>query len=119
MLARDESSVATPVSVSVKPHRRAEGENTGTGLDRRLAMPTDGPLVDSYGRVHNDLRLSVTDRCNLRCVYCMPEEGMTFLPREELLSFEEIERVARVARDLGVTSIRLTGGEPLVRKGIV
>jgi cyclic pyranopterin phosphate synthase len=82
-------------------------------------MPLSGPLVDSYGRVHDDLRISVTDRCNLRCVYCMPEEGMTFSPREELLSFDEIERVARVARDLGVSSIRLTGGEPLVRKGLV
>jgi cyclic pyranopterin phosphate synthase len=64
------------------------------------------------------MRISVTDRCNLRCVYCMAEEGMTFLPRTEVLSFEEIARVARVARELGVTSIRLTGGEPLVRKGV-
>ncbi|MGD0055705.1 MAG: GTP 3',8-cyclase MoaA [Acidimicrobiales bacterium] len=82
-------------------------------------MPEEGPLVDRYGRVHDDLRISVTDRCNLRCVYCMPEEGMTFLPRAALLSYEEITRVARVARDLGVTSIRLTGGEPLVRKDLV
>ncbi len=78
-----------------------------------------GPLVDRYGRIHDDLRISVTDRCNLRCVYCMPEEGMTFLPRAELLTFDEIERVARVARALGVSAIRLTGGEPLVRKGVV
>ncbi len=82
------------------------------------AMPTGGPLVDRYGRVHDDLRLSVTDRCNLRCVYCMPTEGMTFLPRADVLTFEEIVRVARVARDLGVRSVRLTGGEPLVRRGI-
>jgi cyclic pyranopterin phosphate synthase len=68
--------------------------------------------------VHNDLRISVTDRCNLRCVYCMAEEGMTFLPRAALLTFEEMTRVARVAHELGVTSIRLTGGEPLVRKGL-
>ncbi len=81
-------------------------------------MPTEGPLVDRFGRVHDDLRLSVTDRCNLRCVYCMPAAGMTFLPRSEILSFEEITRVARVARDLGVRSVRLTGGEPLVRRGI-
>lgn len=81
-------------------------------------MPVDGPLVDPYGRVHDDLRLSVTDRCNLRCVYCMPTEGMTFLPRSDVLSFEEIVRVARVARDLGVRSVRITGGEPLVRRGI-
>jgi GTP 3',8-cyclase len=82
-------------------------------------MPTSGPLVDRYGRTHDDLRVSVTDRCNLRCVYCMPEEGMTFLPHADVLTFEEIERVARVARSLGVTSIRLTGGEPLVRQGLV
>jgi len=81
-------------------------------------MPEEGPLVDRYGRVHNDLRISVTDRCNLRCVYCMSEEGMTFLPRTALLTFEEMTRVARVAHELGVTSIRLTGGEPLVRKGL-
>ncbi|MGH9098629.1 MAG: GTP 3',8-cyclase MoaA, partial [Acidimicrobiales bacterium] len=81
-------------------------------------MPTEGPLVDRYGRVHDDLRISVTDRCNLRCVYCMPNEGMTFLPRAEVLTFEEILRVAGVARSLGVRSVRLTGGEPLVRRGI-
>jgi cyclic pyranopterin phosphate synthase len=81
-------------------------------------MPMEGPLVDRYGRVHDDLRISVTDRCNLRCVYCMPEEGMTFQARETLLSFDEITRVARVARGLGVTSLRITGGEPLVRKGL-
>jgi cyclic pyranopterin phosphate synthase len=65
-------------------------------------MPTEGPLVDVYGRVHTDMRVSVTDRCNLRCVYCMPEEGVPFLPRAEILTFEEISRVAGVARSLGV-----------------
>ncbi len=83
------------------------------------AMPVQGPLVDGYGRVHADLRVSVTDRCNLRCAYCMPEEGVPFLPRAEILSFEEITRVAHVARALGVTALRLTGGEPLVRRGLV
>jgi cyclic pyranopterin phosphate synthase len=81
-------------------------------------MPTAGPLVDRFGRVHDDLRLSITDRCNLRCVYCMPSEGMTFLPRSEVLSFEEIVRVAGVARSLGVRSVRITGGEPLVRRNV-
>ncbi len=81
-------------------------------------MPTSGPLVDRYGRVHSDLRISLTDRCNLRCVYCMPED-MTFQPHEQLLSFDEIVTVARVGRELGVNSIRLTGGEPLVRRGVV
>jgi GTP 3',8-cyclase len=73
-------------------------------------------LVDGYGRVHRDLRISVTDRCNFRCTYCMPEEGMDWLPRSELLTFEEIERVARLCVErFGVDSIRLTGGEPTVR----
>src|SRR5205085_1369127 len=73
-------------------------------------------LTDSFGRVHRDLRISVTDRCNLRCTYCMPAEGMNWLPRHEILSFEEIERVARLLVDrFGFESIRLTGGEPTVR----
>lgn len=74
-------------------------------------------LVDAFGRVHTDLRISVTDRCNLRCGYCMPAE-VIFRPREELLTYEEIARVARVAADLGIRTIRLTGGEPLLRQGI-
>jgi GTP 3',8-cyclase len=74
------------------------------------------PLIDSFGRVHRDLRLSVTDRCNFRCTYCMPEEGMQWLPREEILTFEEIERVARLLVERhGIESIRVTGGEPTVR----
>ena len=73
-------------------------------------------LVDSFGRVVRDLRISVTDRCNFRCVYCMPAEGMVFVPRSEVLSYEEIERIARLfVERLGVESIRLTGGEPTVR----
>src|SRR6187200_1770692 len=73
-------------------------------------------LVDPFGRVIGDLRISVTDRCNFRCTYCMPEEGMTWLPRSEVLTFEEIERVAGLmVRRYGVESIRLTGGEPTVR----
>src|SRR5436305_3297115 len=73
-------------------------------------------LTDGFGRVHRDLRISVTDRCNLRCTYCMPAEGMNWLPRQEVLSFEEIERVARLLVErYGFTSIRLTGGEPTVR----
>jgi GTP 3',8-cyclase len=78
-----------------------------------------GPLVDRFGRVHDDLRISVTDHCNLRCVYCMPEDGLDYLPGDELLTFDEIVRVARVAHDLGVRSVRLTGGEPMVRRGLV
>jgi cyclic pyranopterin phosphate synthase len=74
------------------------------------------PLVDSFGRVHRDLRISVTDRCNFRCTYCMPAEGLQWLPRAEVLTFEELERVARVLVERhGIRSIRLTGGEPTVR----
>jgi cyclic pyranopterin phosphate synthase len=77
-------------------------------------VPTE--LVDSYGRVHRDLRVSITDRCNFRCRYCMPTEGMVWQPRDEILTFEEIERVVRVAVErFGVRSVRLTGGEPTVR----
>src|SRR3979411_3411509 len=75
-------------------------------------------LVDSYGRRISDLRISVTDRCNFRCVYCMPEEGMQWPKRDSILSFDEIERVARVAVGLGVEEIRLTGGEPTLRPGL-
>jgi len=75
-------------------------------------------MIDPFDRHIHYLRLSVTDRCNLRCTYCMAEE-MEFLPREEILSLEEIERLARCFVDLGIDKIRLTGGEPLVRKGIV
>jgi GTP 3',8-cyclase len=74
------------------------------------------PLIDSFGRVHDNLRISVTDRCNLRCFYCMPEDNVQFMPRADLLTFEEIARVARIAASLGITKLRLTGGEPLVRR---
>ena len=72
-------------------------------------------LVDSFGRSITYLRISLTDRCNLRCVYCMPAEGMPWLPKGDLLTYEEITRLARVCLGLGVTGIRLTGGEPTVR----
>jgi cyclic pyranopterin phosphate synthase len=72
-------------------------------------------LIDSFGRVHRNLRISVTDRCNIRCFYCMPNEDVKFKPRSELLTFEEIVRFVRVVARLGVNRLRLTGGEPLVR----
>ncbi|CAI6057278.1 GTP 3',8-cyclase 2 [Paenibacillus sp. JJ-100] len=78
----------------------------------------DSKLVDPFGRVHDYLRISVTDRCNLRCVYCMPEEGMQFEPTERILSFEEITSIVQALAPLGIRKIRLTGGEPLVRKGL-
>jgi GTP 3',8-cyclase len=73
------------------------------------------PLLDTFGRVADDLRISVTDRCNFRCTYCMPAEGLQWLPREEILRFEEIDRLAGIFRDLGVRSFKPTGGEPTVR----
>lgn len=76
------------------------------------------PLVDSFGRAHDNLRISVTDRCNIRCFYCMPETGVEFMERNEILSFEEIERFVRVAVRLGITKLRVTGGEPLVRRDL-
>lgn len=75
------------------------------------------PLLDGFGRVHNNLRISVTDRCNIRCVYCMPE-SVEFLPRRDLLNYEEIERFVREVVPLGIDKIRLTGGEPLVRRDL-
>jgi len=74
-----------------------------------------GPLIDRFGRIHMNLRLSVTDRCNIRCFYCMPAEVVQFRPRTEILTFEEITRFVRVAAQLGVNKLRITGGEPLVR----
>ncbi|MCA9207365.1 MAG: GTP 3',8-cyclase MoaA [Planctomycetales bacterium] len=81
-------------------------------------MSNHVPLTDSFGRVHTNLRISVTDRCNIRCFYCMPNENVVFRPRAEILSFEEIARLVRVLAPLGVNKLRLTGGEPLVRAGL-
>jgi len=79
--------------------------------------PTSGPLVDTFGRIATDLRVSLTDRCNLRCTYCMPAEGLDWLPGEQLLRPDELTRLLRIAvTRLGVTSVRFTGGEPLVAK---
>src|SRR6188472_1358457 len=76
-------------------------------------------LVDTYGRVATDLRVSLTDRCNLRCSYCMPPEGLEWLPGPDLLTDDEIVRLVSVAVELGVTEVRFTGGEPLLRRGLV
>lgn len=80
--------------------------------------PDRNTLTDRFQRVHTYLRISVTDRCNLRCAYCMPAEGIVYRQKKELLTFEEIERVASIMVKLGVTKIRLTGGEPMVRRDI-
>src|SRR5438270_10577461 len=79
-----------------------------------------GALVDSFGRVHTDLRVSLTDRCNLRCTYCMPPEGLDWLPKAEVLTDEEIARLVRIGVErLGIQEVRFTGGEPLLRPGLV
>lgn len=85
----------------------------------KLSTESDtASLVDRFGRVHRSLRISVTDRCNIRCFYCMPAGEITFLPRSELLTFEEIARVVRVLSQAGIHDIRLTGGEPLMRRDL-
>jgi GTP 3',8-cyclase len=110
---------SVPISISARSKPLAPNVDRDRPLRSQDGlMPTSGPLIDSFGRVHNDLRISVTDRCNLRCTYCMPDKGMIFFPRSSLLSFEEITRVVGIAHRLGVTSIRLTGGEPLLRSGV-
>jgi cyclic pyranopterin phosphate synthase len=76
------------------------------------------PLEDSFGREHTYLRISVTDRCNYRCVYCMPEDGLSWLPREEMLTYEEIASIVRVMAGMGIRKVRLTGGEPTMRADI-
>ncbi len=78
----------------------------------------DSQLIDRFGRPHTHVRVSVTDRCNLRCFYCMPAGGVVFRPHESILSFEEIARFVQVVAGMGIRKVRLTGGEPLVRKGV-
>src|SRR6202789_2414025 len=79
-------------------------------------MPAN--LIDGFGRIHDSLRISITDRCNIRCFYCMPEEAVQYAARQEILTFEEIERFVRVAATLGINKLRLTGGEPLLRRDL-
>src|SRR4051794_20974835 len=76
------------------------------------------PLVDGWGREIKSVRISVTDKCNFRCRYCMPAEGLEWLPRSEVLSFEELERLVRVLAGMGVDEVRVTGGEPLIRRDL-
>jgi cyclic pyranopterin phosphate synthase len=112
---------------TIIPLTDARAASRRASLDRFVRTAAAGPrpsgaVADTRGRPVRDLRISVTDRCNFRCVYCMPKEiydaDHPFLPRAELLTFEEITRVARIFVDLGVTKIRLTGGEPLLRRNI-
>ncbi len=93
----------------------------GPSLDAQTQLRTDTParLIDDHGRALSDLRISITDRCNYRCVYCMPEAGLPWLRTSDILTLEEIDRLARITVGLGVRRIRLTGGEPTVRRGLV
>ena len=83
-----------------------------------LTENTEQTLVDGMGRTIVNLRISVTDRCNFRCTYCMPADNVEFMPRDELLSFEEITRIAQIGSGMGIKRLRLTGGEPLMRKDL-
>jgi cyclic pyranopterin phosphate synthase len=94
------------------------GRRAALSLDSTPA-PAGSPLVDTHGRVHRDLRISLTDRCSLRCTYCMPEQGNEWLAKTSILTLDEIELIARVAAADGITTFRLTGGEPLLRTDIV
>src|SRR3954447_26694367 len=78
------------------------------------AAPADGPLLDTFGRIADDLRISVTDRCNFRCTYCMPAEGLQWLPKEELLTFEELTRLLALFVGLGVGGLKIPGGDPTI-----
>jgi cyclic pyranopterin phosphate synthase len=94
--------------------------STATGAETATVRPPVGTLVDRYHRVATDLRVSLTDRCNLRCTYCMPAEGLPWLPNSSLLTDDEIVRLVRLAvQRLGVTEVRFTGGEPLIRPGLL
>jgi cyclic pyranopterin phosphate synthase len=99
------------MTLLIEPPRPISNDNSAS----QQHLTRERRLIDSYGRRISDMRISVTDRCNFRCVYCMPEEGMQWLKRDTLLTFDEIERLARIAVDLGIDEVRLTGGEPTLR----
>src|SRR5438105_523990 len=110
---RDEAELNAEQTIARTPLAVAgDSARSGSSL-----IPHPSSLLDSFGRVHNNLRISVTDRCNLRCTYCMPEE-VVFMDRGELLTFEEITHFVRVSAPLGIDKIRLTGGEPLMRRDL-
>ena len=106
-----------PISLVGLPERfRASVAAASRGSD--LPAVSGGPLVDSFGRLIEDMRISITDRCNFRCTYCMPEEGLKWLANDRVLTLPEIERLSRIAVALGVRELRLTGGEPTLRPGL-
>ena len=119
-----EAPAASPADATAASPADATGAAAADAVTAPAAAPTaaDAPLTDTLNRPLHDLRLSVTDRCNFRCVYCMPKEvfgkDFAFMPRDDMLSFEEMTRLARISVAHGVEKIRLTGGEPLLRKGL-
>ncbi|MFJ4038507.1 GTP 3',8-cyclase MoaA [Microbacterium sp. NPDC090007] len=128
MTTEHASATRGPVAVSLGATVTASGAtalpSTGAPASRTTTLPAtgaprEGGLLDRFGRVATDLRVSVIDKCNLRCTYCMPADGMPWLPQTQLMSTEEIRRVVRVAvQSLGAEELRITGGEPLVRKDL-
>lgn len=114
----DKRDQLDPLAEPVEALRQAQGTGGSAQGTGGPAQGT-GQLVDTHGRVHRDLRISLTDHCNLRCTYCMPAEGVAWLPRAELLSPEELMRLVRIGLSLGLEEVRLTGGEPLLRPDVV
>lgn len=112
------SSAASSESASRAPQSDGPDLLSAERGEVRRSVPLDGPMVDGFGRRIEYLRISVTDKCNLRCVYCMPLEGMQWLKRDDLLSFEEIVEIVQVMAGLGLRRVRFTGGEPLVRRDL-
>jgi cyclic pyranopterin phosphate synthase len=107
----------TALGVPTVPGRFAGSADERVVAGQAREVPTAGPLLDTYGRVATDLRVSLTDRCNLRCSYCMPAEGLDWLPGEQLLRPDELARLMHIAvTRLGITSVRFTGGEPLLSR---
>ncbi|MBB2956110.1 GTP 3',8-cyclase MoaA [Pseudoclavibacter helvolus] len=100
---------AVPVTIARRPRR----------VEAQLPAAPGDPLVDTHGRVHRDLRISLTDKCSLRCTYCMPAEGNEFLEKDSILTTSQIVRLAQLAAASGITTFRLTGGEPLLRRDVV
>lgn len=121
MTLRQSGVGTTPPQVVVADadHKTAARQAFDAAVERAVGgrMPTSGPLVDTFGRVHTDLRISLTDRCNLRCTYCMPAEGLDWIPSPHLLNDDELIRLMRIGvTRLGITDIRFTGGEPLLAR---
>ena len=108
-----------PLLAASGPSRALTFPDPASVADPALLGDRGAPLVDTHGRVHRDLRISLTDRCSLRCTYCMPEQGNEWLAKTSILTLDEIELIARVAAADGITTFRLTGGEPLLRTDIV